>query len=779
MKKLLYLLFLLLPFGATLRAGVTGTWTFYQAYHNAQKTVAAGNTLYALYGGNLLGYDRTSGEVRFFSKNDGLSGTSIQHIAYSREAHTLLIVYSDFGLDLLDDDGTVTTMPQLKNANEGKTSLNDVTVSGDKAILSMSDGVVLLHLKQMEVMGYYRWGVAVKSATLLDNTIYAATENALLTCSLRSNPNDASLWQTVAAVSARYLTAFADRLYYVVASGSVGLWQLQTSADGALPVPQRLTQRVYTGVSISHHRALFYNARHAAVYMDDAPTVEYSLVAVPSAMKQMTIDADGTYWVAEGMSGVVAYAADGSELAATGQVLGGYGPRRDYTYNLHYDGDRLLIAGGRLDPYDAAHYEGTIMVYENDTWRAFREDNIAAVTGVTYRDITRVVQDPADSSHHFASAAGTGLYEYRGGEFVKNYSIHNSPLISAAPGSKRYVRIDGVNYDDAGNLWMVNNSADSLICVLKADGTWSRFYIPAVSKAPTVEKTYFDSKGRLWVCSRRTVSGSISHTAGLLCLDYNHTIDNTADDVATYRTSAYNQDGTSFDMSGGVYDIIEDIDGSLWVGTAGGLVVVSNPDDYASNSFSLTQIKVPRNDGTNYADYLLSGVAVTALDIDGADRKWIGTADNGLYLVSADGTEILHHFTADNSPLLSDNIYDIAVNATTGEVMIGTDVGLCSYQSDATSAAPTLDKNGVSVFPNPVRPEHSGSITVTGLTADADVVVTTTGGQAVARGTSLGGTFLWDGRNASGRKVASGVYYVMATTADGEKGIVAKIVIIR
>ena len=164
--------------------------------------------------------------------------------------------------------------------------------------------------------------------------------------------------------------------------------------------------------------------------------------------------------------------------------------------------------------------------------------------------------------------------------------------------------------------------------------------------------------------------------------------------------------------------------------------------------------------------------------VDGANRKWIGTYGSGLYLVSPDGTEILEHFTAEESPLLSNTINSLAINPATGEVMIGTDVGLCAYQSHVTVPASALEKSSVKVYPNPVRPEYSGNIILGGLTADADVKVVSTGGQTVAGGSSVGGTFVWDGCDLYGQRVASGVYYFMVSTARADRGIVAKVIVL-
>jgi ligand-binding sensor domain-containing protein len=170
---------------------------------------------------------------------------------------------------------------------------------------------------------------------------------------------------------------------------------------------------------------------------------------------------------------------------------------------------------------------------------------------------------------------------------------------------------------------------------------------------------------------------------------------------------------------------------------------------------------------------------IISITVDGANRKWIGTSGNGVYLVSASGQEILHHFTSENSPLLSNNVTSIAIHPRTGEVMMGTDGGLVSYQSDATSPSETLSEGTIQIFPNPVRPEYHGNVTITGLTTDADIKIVTSGGQLVATGTSMGGTWQWDGRNFSGGYAGSGIYYVLIATADGNTTVAGMLTVIR
>ena len=449
-------------------------------------------------------------------------------------------------------------------------------------------------------------------------------------------------------------------------------------------------------------------------------------------------------------------------------------PVRNYPYYMNFAGERLLITGGghianRLDR------PGTIMTFENNTWNSFQEEGISEQTKHRYDDINCIVQDPKDVAHHFAASAGEGIYEFKDGKFINWYSMHNSPLESAVPNepwADSYVRVNGLIYDKENNLWMVSCETQHAVNVLMKNGDWVSLHYPEIVKASNFGRTIFDKRGWLWATSSRIESGV------LFCLNYNGTIADTSDDQHRFITRFTNQDGSLLEQLA-VYCIAEDKEGVIWIGTNRGPLVLNNPSRYFNDNFYCTQIKVPRNDDSGLADFLLVNEAINAIAIDGANRKWIGTASNGIYLISADGMETIHHFTEENSPLLSNSIVSIAIHPRTGEVFIGTGKGLVSYQSDATEAENSFKESNVRAYPNPVRPDYSGVITVTGMVYDSDVKIVDTAGHLIYQGTSLGGQFTWDGRNKQGRRVATGIYMVLAADSEGKEGIVTKIAFIR
>ena len=274
----------------------------------------------------------------------------------------------------------------------------------------------------------------------------------------------------------------------------------------------------------------------------------------------------------------------------------------------------------------------------------------------------------------------------------------------------------------------------------------------------------FDSRGLLWFVNTHYYSPSI------LCYDV------TNDQLYKYDNFT-NQDGTSYDNCY-PYDVKEDISGNIWVATSKGPFIIKK-EEIGQSSVILYQEKVPRNDGTNYADYLLTGLPCNSIAIDKAGRKWVGTTGSGVFLISEDNMTQLQHFTTENSCLISDNIQYISINQQSGEVFFLTDKGLCSYVADATEAATEMTKETVWAYPNPVTSDYTGLITIVGLTLNADVKILSANGTLIAEGRSNGGTFTWDGNDSNGNRVASGIYMVATATQNGEKGTVCKIAIVR
>ena len=280
----------------------------------------------------------------------------------------------------------------------------------------------------------------------------------------------------------------------------------------------------------------------------------------------------------------------------------------------------------------------------------------------------------------------------------------------------------------------------------------------------SLENMMIDSKGLLWFVNNHWTIPSL------------YFYQFSTDTIKAF-TTFINEDGTILNV-GSVRTIAEDKNGDFWIGTNVGPLLLEYKE-ITKESPIFIQVKVPRNDGTNYADYLLNNIDITSIAIDGANRKWFGTKDNGIYLISNNNLEQIQHYTKENSHLLSNEIESMTIDEEKGIIYIGTPNGLCSITTDATIANTKVDKDNVWAYPNPVRPEYSGPITITGLSFDSDIKIVSTNGSLVNQGRSNGGTYTWNGRDQEGRKVSSGIYMVETASNQGEKETVCKIAIIK
>ncbi len=421
--------------------------------------------------------------------------------------------------------------------------------------------------------------------------------------------------------------------------------------------------------------------------------------------------------------------------------------------------------------------KASIQLLKDNEWDIYAEDGISTTTGVSYTYLYCFDVDPMNDGHLFAGGQN-GLYEFLNGKFINYYDYTNSPIeiFNNSISAKEYQLVTGVKFDNKGNLWILNSQAPTASLIKFANGEFSKYNKSELMKLNDggftnksngfLSNMMIDSKGLMWF---------VNNNWNLPAL-YQYDLDNNT--IIAYE-KFINQDGITITGMYGARCVIEDFNNNIWIGTDRGPFILER-NEINNNGSTFTQVKIPRNDGTDYADYLLNGLDITSIAIDGGGRKWLGTDGNGVYLISADNMEQIQHFTKENSPLLSNLVLSIAINSTTGEVFFGTDQGLCSYMGDAIASEDNMEEDQVYAYPNPVDFNNfSGLIAITGLTYNADVKITNAAGYLIAEGRSNGGLFTWDGKDKKGNRVASGVYNVITATQDGKKGTVCKIAIVR
>ena len=742
-----------------------GEWRSHYAYHDATQCTMLDGQLFVLSDGSLYSYTPGDTYVGIYNKSTCLSDQGIRFMVKSKQENLLCLVYDNANIDLLLEDEKMCNLPDFATTSSYDPNVNDVTVCGSTAYLATTFGIVAVNLAKKEFTNTYPVKENVLSAASDGHIIVAATENGIFQGSLDDNLLDPANWHQMNTNQFRKVECINGT--FIAYSKGYGICTLNAEWR-----PQRFTEEKFNFMYVVDDRLIAGKDNQLYVWttVPGNPTIYTTDDDVFCA----TFDGKDV-WTAEGKQGLRGYTiGEGDKLTMTTSSIIPNSPVRNHCDYIRFtDDERLLVAGGCLDYLGTTRYEGTVEIFEDETWTSFQEEGIAEATGLKYgyNNVTSIVQDPTDANHHYASAYGGGIFEFRDGKYVSNLNSSNSILETAIEGSSHYTRVSQLQYDKQGNLWITNSHAVSPLKILTKEGKLINLYYEELREQPTVTNILFDHNGLTWVVVMRS-------DAGLFCIDNGGTPYDVKDDRTRFISPRFtDQDGNSIAIDY-IYDIAEDQEGDIWILTNKGPYVMRSPFDFFSNNFHFTKIKVPRNDGSGYADYLLDGVYTTCIAIDDANRKWIGTLSNGLYLVSADGYETIHHFTADNSPLPSDNIKDIAIQGSTGEVFIATDCGLVSFRSDATTPAEEYDKNSVYAFPNPVSPDYEGIITIVGLKASSTVKILSTGGSTVASGISLGGSFTWNGKLPDGRRAPSGVYFVLATDEEGREGIATKILFI-
>ena len=746
-----------------------GDWKVYAAYHHATKVAELNKVLYVLSDNGLYSYDPEDTSIETYDKATGLSDNFIFSIESCPATKQIVIVYSNGNIDLLNSNGEVYNMPELKDKSLNDKTINDIYVNGEDVYISTNSGIVVLNTKKKVFSNFYYFGDQVSSVLITDGYIIAACNGGTYKGKLNDNLLDANNWTKINSEKYVKLFQFGDT-YYVLNKYT----RLCRVTNNETFNSVRIVNIVITECCKTDDYAFFFTEDE--IYYYDKDNNEKKIPS--NHFKHFTI-LNGTYWVAANENGLIGTTFDGNEFKTTVSSIIPNSPIRNQFYKLKMaPNGRLLVAGGAF-LFPVVRWDGTIMKYENNEWMSFDEEGpINDVGDYYYKNMVDILQDPDDPEHHFVSAAASGLYEFKNYKYVNHYTYTNSPLRTILPESSHaafYIRVTGLALDNQKNLWMLNNQCDTIIRIMKPDRSWVAYYIPEIAGAGYTDQVMFDQRGWAWINSRLLLN---ENTAGLLILNTNGTINRTDDDKYVYLSTFTNQDGTEYSMNH-VNCILEDLNGAIWFGTNMGPFVIYDPQNVFNGNVVSSQVKVPRNDGTNYADYLLGEVEVKCMAIDGGNRKWFGTSGSGVFLVSADGTEILEHFTTENSPLISDDIYSIDIDGSSGEVFFGTSNGLASYVGNATDPEEEFNKDLVKVYPNPVRPEYEGNIIVKGLMLNSNVKIVNAAGRLVYEGTSVGGEFTWNGRLSNGKKVSSGVYYVLCTDEEGEKGVATKFLVVR
>ena len=737
-----------------------GTWSDHLVYNTARNLAIGQTDVYASTGSSIIVYNKSLAELRKLSHINGLTGTGIDAIGWSQENEALVIGYTSTNIDLVINN-VIYNIPDIERKYiAGEKRINRIRTNGKYAYLACSFGIAVVDLVKKEIYDTWKPGAASGSNEVFDiafgnGSVYAATENGAWSASL-SNPglSFSGNWDPVNYLPSPgkcNLIMYAGGRLYVNRTDPLAAGDSVYTVDGGNSlflyepgVYYRSLEPSASGFTVSSSSAVKYYDLNGSL-RNTINSYGWGTVNISHAIEE-----GGDIWIADISSGLV-LAKNMNKF--TSLVLPG--PVSNSALNISsHNGKTLITEGGVTSSWNNQAKLFRVSVNENNNWSSF--------SSPPFKDAMRALIDPADNNHFFVSSWGGGLFEYRENKLFKQYTDANSPLQTIIPGAP-YVRVCGLAMDDDRNLWITQTEVPGSIKMLKPDGTWAINYDLTIN-APTIGDIIIASNGYKWVILPRGF--------GLFVLDDNGTPENFTDDRSVKTLVRDNENR----IISNVYSIACDLDENIWVGTDQGPVIYYTPERIFEENFTAFRIKIPRNDGTDLADYMLGTEKITSIAIDGANRKWLGTSASGAYLLSPDGTSQIHNFNELNSPMLSNNITSISVDNKTGEVWIGTSKGVQSYRGNAIDGGEKF--SGVYSFPNPVREDFPGNVTVTGLVRNTQVKITDISGNLVFETMSDGGMATWDLNNYKGQRVSTGVFMVFCASPDG-KSVVTKILVVR
>ena len=761
MRKILIISGLLLLFFHSQGQTPVGSWSDHLIYNTAVSVAVGAEEVYASTGSSIIVYNKEFAELKKMSRINGLTETGISTIAWSEENKALIIAYTSSNVDLLMNN-IIYNIPDIyRKYIPGKKEINRIRTSGKFAFLACSFGIVVVDILKKEIYDTWKPGAGSGDAEVWDITfgngkIFAATGVGVYSADL-SNPGLSYFgnWNQINILpnpDEKYTSlVFSGNKLYVnqpdPSSGgdSVYVIDVISTLFSYLPgVYNTSFDPAANGFTISSPASVRYFNNDGSLYK----TISSYSWGTPNISHAVVDNLD--IWIADINSGLVRV-----ENMSAFSLLTLPGPASNNAINITSYNGKTLICGGAVDiSWNNLWRPLQISIHENYDWIFFSSDTI--------KDALRALIDPDNINHYFVSSWGGGLLEYENNNLIKQFTESNSPLQTIIPGQP-YVRICGLAMDKHKNLWITQTGVPGNIKVLKPDGSW--IVNPVSIDAPTIGDILITKGGHKWIILPR------GH--GLFILDDNNTPDIFSDD----NSKKMLVEDTENKVISYVYSIAEDLDGNIWIGTDQGPLIYYNPEKVFDNDIKASRITVSRNDGSGFADYMLGTESITSIAVDGANRKWLGTSSSGAYHLSPDGTILIKNYNEQNSPILSNSIVSLAVDNKMGDVWFGTSKGLQSVRGDATTGEEKF--SNVYTFPNPVREDFTGNVTITGVMRDSQIRITDISGNLVYETVSDGGQATWDLKTYNGRRVTTGVYLIFCASMDGYHSFVTKMLVIR
>ena len=786
-KRLFFILIAFVSFTTAVAQTAVGNWKVYSMFSDIKKMEQSHNKVYYLSGTNLFSFDKETEETYSYTLKNKLNDITVDNIYYNNEKNYLLITYSSGNIDLLYDDGNVVNLPDIKNSTLNYSlEINDVAFLGDCIYVATKFGLIVFDETRHEVKYSGVYDKEISLVACVGDYIVIDQNRALYYIHKDDRFETFDSYTNIA--KGNYLDDMQgisdNKMLVRLTSKNINLYTIDFSLNKINSTSVDVTK---TASNIVNGKEEVYFVSNNTVNSVSSDGVKTSHSSIPAELSSQIVsiwDDPDKLWVGN-KDGIANYDVSDNGLTVLYDKFKPQALNVDYPVFITSDKNGKIYVSNMSE---SMYYDFT---YRNKSFiSSIDKDEIKDVAPTEFTashrsnpskeilyDTYQLAVDPEDPEIYYVGSFWEGLYKVKDGKTIAQYNPENSSLTESWG-----CRVNAVAFDKENNLWCTNE--------IVAEGLPSLHILPAEARKketttvqdwiPITLGSFYSSKDvRLLMCKK---SNMIFICDGkwigyVVAYDTNGTYTDTSDDKFMMWNKFIDQDGKNYSYNR-VSALAEDKNGKVWIGTTSGIIEISNPKNATNTSLTVTRLKVPRNDGTNYADYLLDGVHVTSISVDNSNRKWIGTMSDGVYLVNENGTEILEHFTSENSYLPGGITYSVLAHPHNNSVFMGTEFGLVEYSSDSSPAKE--DYSEIYAYPNPVKPEYTGLITITGLMDNSLIKIADSAGNVFYSSRSEGGMVTWDGCNSAGERVKSGVYFVYVSQNENEQssGAVTKIMII-
>jgi ligand-binding sensor domain-containing protein len=733
-------------------------WRYYVNTSLVNQVVVGNNQVYAAYQNGLLQYDINNNETTVWSITNYLSDVEIETIYYDSIGNGCWIGYINGNIDFIQNNHVI-NIPFLKMSDlMGDKKIVSFQNEGKFILAAFSKGILKINIAKREITDTYYLPLKnnlIKDFKVFQDSIYVISDSTIYTA-LKTNPllaSENSWKKNSLSVAVELSKLHLNDNQMFVETNKKKLFQFNAGSWSQVKFG-------YFSSDVNYDALISMNNQWAVLGYDGIQLLDanfnegqiiyrYDGKYVPRP-KYIT-KYGSNYWIGDHECGLVKWKDNFNN-----QVFKLNGLPKSSVFSVAFNQGQLAITSGVPSRTEFSYNGDGLYVKLEDNWKLFDRYNQSKWKNKLLFDVGSVSFNPKNKGEF---AVGSNSFvplsiSYSGSQIDTIFTDSNSLLKRSALGNG-FTFVSDVKYDDDGNLWVLNPYTSNPLKVYTKNKTWTNINTSSSTTNSYAKNLVMDYNGNKWV----SFPG-----VGIVGIKTGKTPELTSDD--SYRIINDGESSGSL-PSKEVNALAIDFDNNLWIGTDAGFAILYNAPgilDGQNQSFTVQRIKL-KYEGN--VEYLLGKTSISDIEIDGGNRKWIATTNAGLFLLSADGNDLIASYTTENSPLISNNLYDIQLNHDTGELFIVTDLGLVSFRVDATYGK--SDYESTKVFPNPYKTNHSQGITIQGIKYDSDVKITDAAGNLVYKTTSNGGTAYWNAKNFNGERVSPGIYFFW-TAPNNESG---------